>query len=300
MVEKVMSTAPASSPELPPANPFWLRAVHILCACTLLAILIPWAAALLRDANGRWSILYVLLLYSPLWTPFAWVFCRLSANPDSFIIRRSLILVASWAMLGLVLSSIFALVVFEEGGADAPSAGIPAAIAALQLLLFFSSVKTYFSMQSNRDYFHLLIPRLGAAILVGTSVLILSVAALAPKRASNEASSVGSLRTIYAVQTQFAQDHPRIGFATSLAQLGPTPGAELIDGVLASGTKSGYIFAITSTAADTQGRVTKYTATARPIHYNKATTRSFLTDESGAMHYTIDNRAPTPQDPAVQ
>ncbi len=113
----------------PPANLFWLRSVRLLCACILLAVLVPWAVMLLRDSGGRWSTLIVLLIYSPLWAPYAWVFCRLSANPDSFIIRRSLILVASWAMLAMVLTSIFSLVVFEEGGVDSPSARIPAVIA---------------------------------------------------------------------------------------------------------------------------------------------------------------------------
>ena len=252
-----------------------------------------------RAPNERWSDLVVLLFFSPLWAPFAWVCWRLSTNPDAFIVRRALILVASWALLALVLSSVLALALLDESS-GAPSAVIPAVIASLQVLLLFSSVKAYFSMPRDRDDFYLLIPRLGSALLLIASVLFLSVAALTPKRASNEASSVGSLRTIYTAQTQFATDHPRIGFATSLAQLGPTPGAELIDSVLASGTKSGYIFAITSTATDSAGRVTKYIAIARPIQYHKRTTRSFLLDESGAFHYTTENRAPTTQDPTLQ
>jgi len=146
----------------------------------------------------------------------------------------------------------------------------------LQLLLFFCSVKAYFSMPRNRDDLYLLIPRLGSALLVTASVLVFSVTALTPKRASNEASAVGSLRTIETAQTQFAQDHPQLGFATSLAQLGPTPGAEFIDAVLASGTKSAYTFAITSTTTDSQAQVTKFSATARPVHYDKVTGRSFL------------------------
>jgi hypothetical protein len=294
-----MSTPCAPRPEVRPVNPFWLRAAWILCACTLLAILVPWAAMLLRDSNGHWSDLIVLLFFSPLWAPFAWVFWRLSNNPDSFIIRRALILAASWALLALILSSVLALALLDEGS-GAPSATIPAAIAGLQLLLLFASAKVYLSMPRDRDDLYLLIPRLGSALLLAAPVLFLSVVALTPKRAFDEASSVGSLRTIYTAQTQFAQDRPRIGFATSLAQLGPTPGAQLIDSVLASGTKSGYIFAITSTASDSNGRVTKYIAIARPIQYNKRTTHSFLLDESGTVHYTTENRAPTTQDPALQ
>jgi hypothetical protein len=255
---------------------------------------------LVRDSTGRWSDPVVLLIYSPLWAPFAWISWRLSTKPDSFIVRRVTILAANWALLCLALSSIFVFAVLEGGGNGAHYAAIPSVIACLQLLLLFSLAKAYFSLPRNRGDFYLLIPRLGGALLVGAIVLVVSSLALTPKRAFDEASSVGSLRTIYIAQKQFASDHVQLGFAPSLAQLGPTPGAELIDFLLASGTKSGYTFTITSASIDSQGRVTKYNATARPIHYDKRTTHSFLLDESGAIHYTTENRAPTTQDPALQ
>jgi type IV pilus assembly protein PilA len=293
-----MFISASSASELSTANPFWLRVVRMLCVSNLLAIFVPLALMLLLHSNGRWDILIVLLICSPIWAPFAWAFWRLSTNPDSFIVRRALILAASWAFLVLTLFSVFVLASLGEGS-GAPSISIPAAVAMSQLVLLSSSVKAYLSMPRNRDDLYLLIPRLGSALLIFASVVVLSVVALTPKRAANEASSVGSLRTIYTAQIQFAQDRPRAGFATSLVQLGPTPGAELIDSVLASGTKSGYNFAITSTTTDSDGRVTKYTASARPIHYRKGSTRSFLADESGTCYYTTQNRAPTTQDPTL-
>src|SRR5271163_2995402 len=129
-----MSTPFTPRPEARSANPFWLRAVRILCVCTLLAILVPWAVVLLRQSSGRWSDLAVLLLYSPLWAPFAWVSWRLSTNPDSFIVRRALILAASWALLALALTTVFTLAGVEDGGSGPPSASIPGAIATLQFL----------------------------------------------------------------------------------------------------------------------------------------------------------------------
>ena len=54
--------APTHPQEQLPANSFWLRSVRILCACTLLAILVPWSVMLLRDSNGSWSGPLVLLL----------------------------------------------------------------------------------------------------------------------------------------------------------------------------------------------------------------------------------------------
>ncbi len=192
---------------------------------------------LVRDSTGRWSDPVVLLIYSPLWAPFAWISWRLSTKPDSFIVRRVTILAANWALLCLALSSIFVFAVLEGGGNGAHYAAIPSVIACLQLLLLFSLAKAYFSLPRNRGDFYLLIPRLGGALLVGAIVLVVSSLALTPKRAFDEASSVGSLRTIYIAQKQFASDHVQLGFAPSLAQLGPTPGAELIDFLLASGTK---------------------------------------------------------------
>ncbi len=277
------------------ANLFWLGAVQVLCACTLLAVVM---LILLGEANASWWILIVLLFFSPIWAPFAWVLWRLTSSPDDFIVRRDLILVASWAALVLALSSIIFLTLLQDPS-GLLSIAISGVIGFLQILLLSSSVKAYSSMPRDRNDIHLLIPRLGGALLLLVVVLFLSVAGLTPKRAADEASAVGSLRTIHAVQIQFAQDHPRNGFATSLAQLGPTPGAELIDSVLASGTKSGYLFAITSAETDSNGRVTGYTATARPIRYGKSTTHSFLIDESGTLHYSTENRAPTLQDPTL-
>jgi type IV pilus assembly protein PilA len=293
-----MSITAAPNTEPAPADSFWLRSVRLLCACSLLAIVVPWAVMLVRDPTGRWSSLLVLLVFSPIWAPYAWVFCRLSANPDSFNIRRSLILIASWAFLVLFLSSILAFAALEAG--ELLYATTLAVVACLQLVLLFSSVRAYFSMPRDRADLYLLIPRLGSALLLAVSIAVLSTSIDRSQIAPNEASAVGSLRTICFAQTQFAQNHPQQGFATSLAQLGPTPGDALIDGVLASGTKNSYVFTITSTATDSQGRVTKYTVIARPIHYRKDASRSFLVDESGTYHNTAENRAPTTQDPGLQ
>ena len=50
---------------------------------------------------------------------------------------------------------------------------------------------------------------------------------------------------------------------------------------------------------DSGGRIKKYTLIGRPQHFGKDETRSFFTDESGALHFTAENRAPTAQDPVL-
>src|SRR4051812_14993355 len=81
--------------------------------------------------------------------------------------------------------------------------------------------------------------------------IILIIAAIAipnllrSRIAANEASAVGSIRTINTSEVTYASTYPNQGFAT-LANLGgaggSSTGAGLIDSVLASGTKSGYVF----------------------------------------------------------
>src|SRR5437016_4649810 len=87
--------------------------------------------------------------------------------------------------------------------------------------------------------------------------IILIIAAIAipnllrSKMAANEASAVGSLRTLNTASVTYSTSYG--GYPTSLAALGPiaaggtaTSGlADLVDSVLASGSKSGYTFVYT-------------------------------------------------------
>jgi prepilin-type N-terminal cleavage/methylation domain-containing protein len=82
--------------------------------------------------------------------------------------------------------------------------------------------------------------------------IILIIAAIAipnllrARIAANEASAVGSLRTINIAMIAYNLTYPTVGFAGSLSVLGSTPCNPnaatpcLLDGVLAGGTKSGY------------------------------------------------------------
>ncbi len=82
--------------------------------------------------------------------------------------------------------------------------------------------------------------------------IILIIAAIAipnllrSRMAANEASAVGSLRTLNTAAVQYNTTYG-IGFPDALSDLGPaatadSTAADLIDSVLASGTKSGYTF----------------------------------------------------------
>src|SRR5437660_358368 len=117
--------------------------------------------------------------------------------------------------------------------------------------------------------------------------IILIIAAIAipnlikSKMAANEASAVGSLRTVNTAELTYSSTYGT-GF-TDLATLGSSG---MIDNVLATGTKSGY----TLTAAPTGGGGTstnpylQYTSHGNPVSTNTGT-RKFCADESGVIRW---------------
>ncbi len=138
--------------------------------------------------------------------------------------------------------------------------------------------------------------------------IILIIAAIAipnllrSRMAANEASAVGSVRTINTAQVTFATSYPADGF-TQLANLGGTgatasnAGALLIDNVLALGTKSGYLFASTATGT---APLTSYSTTAVPVTVGTTGQRSFFSDQSGVIRYNLSGAAPANTDPPLQ
>jgi type II secretory pathway pseudopilin PulG len=132
-------------------------------------------------------------------------------------------------------------------------------------------------------------------------VLGLAAAVIFPRLFLRESRRVGTrsvdtLETIKAAQAIYARTHPGRGFASSLAELGPGPGAQLIDSVLASGRKSGYVYSLNTTPPDSSGRIAHYTVIVRPEKYGPESP-SFFIDETGVERFTVENRAPTVNDP---
>ena len=124
--------------------------------------------------------------------------------------------------------------------------------------------------------------------------IILIIAAIAipnllrAKMAANEASAVGSMRTINTSSVEYSTTYG--GFPSTLVSLGGPAGgtatsssAELIDAVLAGGTKSGYTFSYTTGATDSNGNILAYTMTAVPTSAGVTGQRTFFTDQSGVI-----------------
>jgi len=102
--------------------------------------------------------------------------------------------------------------------------------------------------------------------------------------AANEASAIASLRTLNTAAITYSATYAK-GFPLVLSELGPPAGngapdanaAGLIDEVLASGTKYGYVFTYTPGERDADGRVKTYAIHADPI-----------TSSTGQNHFFTD------------
>ena len=130
--------------------------------------------------------------------------------------------------------------------------------------------------------------------------IILIIAAIAipnllrSRIAANEASAVGSLRTLNTAEITYNTTYPGVGFACSLTNLGPpTSGsatsstAGLIDANLAAGVKSGYSFVLDNSSCTGSGTPTTfYGVTSVPVSPNITGQRSFCTDPSGVIQYS--------------
>jgi prepilin-type N-terminal cleavage/methylation domain-containing protein len=122
--------------------------------------------------------------------------------------------------------------------------------------------------------------------------IILIIAAIAipnllrSKMAANEASAVGSLRSINTACVTYSTTYGT-GYPALLSNLGPAAAAtattaDLIDGVLSAGAKSGYTFTYTAGAA-VGGVIPTYTIVANPANRGTTGQRGFFTDQSGVI-----------------
>jgi type IV pilus assembly protein PilA len=130
--------------------------------------------------------------------------------------------------------------------------------------------------------------------------IILIIAAIAipnllrSRIAANEASAVGSLRTLNTAEIVYNTTYPSVGFACSLSSLAPPSGstsatsssAGLIDSALAGGTKSGYSFGIGSCNGTPKS---SYQYIAAPISPGVTGQRYFCTDTSAVLQYSASS-----------
>jgi type IV pilus assembly protein PilA len=116
------------------------------------------------------------------------------------------------------------------------------------------------------------------------------------KKRANDLPALQSMRIIKQAELQYSVTYPANGFACSLPALGGDPksnaptatSAQMIQGDLASGFKSGYIFTLTcNDKATVHGvdRFISYSITAVPQTVGKTGDRGFCSDQSGIIKF---------------
>ena len=168
-------------------------------------------------------------------------------------------------------------------------------------------------MKNNRQKGFSLIELL---IVVAIILIIAAIAIpnlLRSRMAANEASAVGSVRTMNTAAVSYNSTYGN-GFPPTLAAIGNNgttviscTNAELIDSVLTGGTKSGYTFQLapgqsqlnstSSSCAGGYGYSDGYMITAVPITVGTTGQRSFCSDASGVIRFNTtgaQNAGPSP------
>ena len=138
--------------------------------------------------------------------------------------------------------------------------------------------------------------------------IILIIAAIAipnlikSKMAANEASAVGSVRTVNTGEVNYAASCPAIGFSATLVELNTgavcAGGQGIIDPVLGAGAKSGSTFAYTPTKGG-DGLNDTYTQTGIPATVGTTGQRAFYSDQTGVIRYNLAGVASTVASPAL-
>jgi type IV pilus assembly protein PilA len=149
--------------------------------------------------------------------------------------------------------------------------------------------------------------------------IILTIAAIAipnfmrSRIAANQASAVGSLRTLNTAEFTYASTYSQ-GYSSTLGYLGPPPSgtssdtahAGIVDSVLSgtassgstamTSTKSGYLFTY-SPGIVVNGQILSYTITANPINRGTTGTNSYFVDQSGVIRQNATTQASAADSP---
>jgi prepilin-type N-terminal cleavage/methylation domain-containing protein len=157
-------------------------------------------------------------------------------------------------------------------------------------------------------------------IVVAIILIIAAIAVpnlLKSKMAANEASAAASLRTIGTSEVTYSSTY-NVGFAGTLAMLGPTSGAcaapsnsgcaDLLDAVLsgvlpatATPVKSGYKFTYSAQVAapTTAAPNGAYTVSATPVGPGSSGTSSFCFDQTNVVYKDPAGTSAAPAAPAL-
>jgi prepilin-type N-terminal cleavage/methylation domain-containing protein len=108
---------------------------------------------------------------------------------------------------------------------------------------------------------------------------------------ANESAAVANVRMLQDAQLNYSISHPERGYTCSLDELGPAAGggisatnADLIDGQLTTGKKSGYLYEISGCTATAPNMM--YTITAVPEIEGTTGTLFYCVRQDGVIRYS--------------
>jgi type IV pilus assembly protein PilA len=133
-----------------------------------------------------------------------------------------------------------------------------------------------------------------AIILILMLMAIPTIGSL--KKSANRTSAIQSIRAIQQAEMQYESTYPANGYTCTLAALGGDPSAgaasptaaQILQGDLTSGFKSGYVFTInncTKVTVNGTDRITGYTVTAVPQTVGKTGDSGYCSDQFGTIKY---------------
>jgi|SRR5271167_2417490 len=146
-------------------------------------------------------------------------------------------------------------------------------------------------------------------LLIVVAIILIMAAIAVPnylrsRLVANESSATQSVRTINTAVITYSSIYQNVGFPPSLISLGGTTpctaaptSACLLDEVLSSGTKAGYVFAYTG---DGLTPSLNYTITATPVSLGVSGQRMFCSDQTSVIRYTPNGAGCTNASPPIQ
>lgn len=301
-------TPPEAAPVPPVANRRWLRAVRVLSFPT---VLIPGALVLV-SAIGFFPFGLIPA------AGFVWVVYSLERKLREADPKHGLAL-AVWVGAATLLFVVGLAAVPTEGFQfwDWKAIAVLGGVALVPISLVASAIHTLRTSAQEPGHSRVLLGGLFQGIIYLVAALIPAAIALPglmrSRVGANQASAVGSLRTINTSMVTYESTYHN-GFASTLKTLGPAlkgtsspscSAADLLDEVLASGQKSGYVFEFTpgprvqNPLPGCPAGVKSYTVTARPSKLNETGVVSYFTDDTGVIRWTHEDRAATVKDPPL-